>query len=34
MKTRIEKDYDYDIKFHPGKVNVVIDTLSRKVFLS
>ena len=25
------RDYDYMINFHPGKANVVADTLSRKV---
>jgi hypothetical protein len=24
------KDYDLEIHYHPGKVNVVADTLSRK----
>lgn len=24
------KDYDFDLRYHPGKVNVVADTLSRK----
>ena len=24
------KDYDYDILYHPGKANMVADTLSRK----
>lgn len=24
------KDYDLTIKYHPGKANVVIDTLNRK----
>lgn len=28
------KDYDYDIKYHIGKTNVVIDVLSRNVILS
>lgn len=27
------KDYDYDIKYHLGKANEVIDDLNRKVFL-
>ena len=24
------KDYDFSIPYHPGKINVVADTLSRK----
>lgn len=28
------KDYDYDISYHLGQANVVIDALSRKVVLS
>jgi hypothetical protein len=24
------KDYDYVIDYHPGRVNVVVDALSRK----
>ena len=24
------KDYDIEVKYHPGKANVVTDTLSRK----
>ena len=24
------KDYDFDLQYHPGKVNVVVDALSRK----
>jgi hypothetical protein len=24
------KDYDYEINYHPGKANVVVDALSRK----
>lgn len=28
------KDYDYDIRYHPCKANMVADTLIRKVVLS
>ena len=24
------KDYEFELKYHPGKVNVVADTLSKK----
>ena len=26
------KDYDFDLSYHPGKENVVVDALSRKYF--
>ena len=26
----LAKDYDIEIMYHPGKINVVVDTLSRK----
>jgi hypothetical protein len=26
------KDYDLEIHYHPGKVNVVVDALSRKSY--
>jgi hypothetical protein len=26
------KDYDVEINYHPGKANVVVDTLSRKKY--
>lgn len=28
------KDYDYEIKHHPGKANIVIESMSRKIVLS
>ena len=24
------KDYDFDLSYHPGKANVIVDALSRK----
>lgn len=30
----LAKNYDYELKYHLGKANVVIDAFSRKVFLS
>lgn len=30
----IVKDYDYKIRYHSGKANIVIDAMSRKVVLS
>ena len=27
------KDYDWEILYYPGKVNIVVDALSRKVIL-
>ena len=33
QRRRLElvKDYNYEILYHPGKINVVADALSRKV---
>lgn len=28
------KDYDYDIKYQPGKTNMVADAFNKKVFIS
>ena len=27
---KLLKDYDFDLSYHPGKANVVVDALSRK----
>ena len=31
---KLVKDYDLVIDYHPGKVNVVVDALSRKFFVT
>ena len=28
------KDYDFELAYHPGKANVVIDALSRKSYMA
>lgn len=31
---KLVKDYDYDIKYNSGKAIVIVDALSRKIFIS
>ena len=31
--TKFLKDYDFELKCHPGKANVIVDALNRKSFL-
>lgn len=31
---KLVKDYDFEIRYYQEKANVVVDTLSRKAFLS
>ena len=28
------KDYDFELAYHPGKANVVVDALSRRIYVA